>query len=185
MALLLSQLHKLVQGPFAPLLKKTTLPEYSENSDDAHLAALQEMCQSPIRPPKSLALSSSTPEHYSQYSPTAQLCLEALSELRIASALAHSKIATETLCDKTALHIWPGKISQGFVELIYARDPRALVLLAHYCVLLKRNDHVWCIKGIGVGLLNNIWRDLSVEWRDMIKWPMEMSSSRTIDSILL
>lgn len=48
-----------------------------------------------------------------------------------------------------------GSVNQDFVELIYEKDPRVLVLLAHYCVLLKKNDHVWYLRGLGLRLLEN------------------------------
>jgi hypothetical protein len=69
--------------------------------------------------------------------------------------------------------MWPGSVSQDFVELIYERDPRALVLLAHHFVLLKRNDYVWYLRGLGTGLLENIWEALGEEWRPWIQWPIE------------
>lgn len=99
-----------------------------------------------------------------------EICKEALKALRRASVFAHSP--NRTLCDKTSLHIWPGSISQDFLELIYRRDPRALVILAHYCALLKKNNHVWCLRGIGSGLLENIWQALGEEWRPLIQWPI-------------
>lgn len=69
--------------------------------------------------------------------------------------------------------MWPGSVNQDFIELIYERDERALVLLAHYCVLLKRVDHVWYLKGLGEGLLRNIWGVLGREGRSWIGWAVE------------
>ena len=64
-------------------------------------------------------------------------------------------------------------MSQDFVQLIDERYSRALAVLAHYCVLLKRNNHVWHLRGLGEGLLENIWEALGVEWRPWIQWAME------------
>lgn len=57
--------------------------------------------------------------------------------------------------------------------MIYERDERALVILAHYCVLLKKVDHVWYLKGLGKGLLESIWEVLGEEWRPWVRWARE------------
>lgn len=59
------------------------------------------------------------------------------------------------------------------MDLIYERDPRALIVLAHFCVLLKRIDHIWFLRGLGPGLLGNIWKVLGEEWRPWIQWAMD------------
>ena len=93
-----------------------------------------------------------------------------MKELRRISSVSHSPTSVRI---KTSVHMWPGSVSQDFVELIYERDPRALVLLAHHFVLLKRNDYVWYLRGLGTGLLENIWEALGEEWRPWIQWPIE------------
>lgn len=66
--------------------------------------------------------------------------------------------------------MWPGSVDQDFIELIYERDERALVLLAHYCVLLKKVDHIWYLKGLGEGMLREILEVLGTEWWEWVEW---------------
>jgi hypothetical protein len=72
-----------------------------------------------------------------------------------------------------AIHVWPGTVSQRFVELMDERRPEALVLLAHYCVLLKKVNSSWWLQGVGERLLMAIDRELGSEWRPWIEWALE------------
>jgi hypothetical protein len=105
-----------------------------------------------------------------------EICRQALQELRIVSALSYWPSGVRSI--KSSIHMWAGRISQEFVELIYERDPRALVILAHYCVMLKRNDHVWYLKGLGTRLLENIRQVLTKEWLPWIQWPLDFPVSQ-------
>jgi len=179
MAFLAKHFDELKKGPFAPLLRCEPVPNYpSDNPDDEHLTKLEGMLQHPPSLDPLASLSSTPPSSCS--SPTdllfqdarkVEICKEALIELRTSLVLTHP--SNEALFGEASLRIWAGLISQDFVELIYERDPRALVILAHYCVLLKRNDRVWYIRGLGPGMLRNIWQVLGEEWRCWIQWPME------------
>lgn len=104
-----------------------------------------------------------------------EICRRALLELRIVSALSYWSTGIRSI--KSSIHMWSGRISQEFVELIYDRDPRALVIFAHYCVMLKRNDHVWYLKGLGTRLLENIKQALPGEWQPWIQWPLDFPVS--------
>jgi hypothetical protein len=181
MALLAKHWAELAKGPFGPLLDGDPGPNYaSDNPDDEQLAKLEglfsasSLLSCPLLPP-SPDFGSSFPSLIPQEERKLELLREALTELRRVSALPHSP--NRTLCVKTSAYMWPGSVSQDFVELIYERDPRALVLLAHYCILLKRNNHVWYLRGLGAGLLENIWQALGEDWRPWIQWAMEQSAS--------
>jgi hypothetical protein len=165
MALLSNYWDDLTKGPFAPLLHPdSSLGLGSENTDDRHLAKLDEM----LEPPPLEFYSSQV--HLSQDLQKLKVCKGALIELRRIFALLYlpSRPYGEAL-----LRVWLGNVSQEFVELIYERDPRALVIMAHYCVLCKRSNHVWYLKGLGSGLLENIRQALGDEWHPWIRWPIE------------
>ena len=66
-------------------------------------------------------------------------------------------------------------------ELRRRVDERALMILAHYCVLLKKIDHVWYLKGVGEELLENIRQSLSKEWRPRIKWAIDQPVSQNFE----
>jgi hypothetical protein len=180
MALCKSHYHQLSKGLFAPLLANDvvrSLDPDSENPHDKQLAQLDDMLSSPpaILLPHSTNPSSvcSLPISHllSHDTQNVETCKEALAHLRSIMMLVHS--ANPKLQGDVSLRVWPGSISQEFMEMIYERDPKALIILAHYCILLKQNDHIWYVKGLGAGLLANIWLALPEEWQPWIKWPME------------
>jgi hypothetical protein len=73
----------------------------------------------------------------------------------------------------TALHIWPAKVSQDYLDLLKERDPAALVLLAHYCLLLEPLESNWYMSGFRKRLLTRIYNQLDDEWRQWLQWPLE------------
>lgn len=71
----------------------------------------------------------------------------------------------------TAVNIWPARISLEYLELLRAREPAALVLLAHYSVLLGPLEQSWYMSGFRKRLLERIYRQLDEEWRQWLDWP--------------
>ena len=65
---------------------------------------------------------------------------------------------------------WPIVIPDAFIEMVQAHNPYALVLLAHYCILLKRNDSRWWIEGKAEELLTKIRTILDREWGGEESW---------------
>ena len=57
-------------------------------------------------------------------------------ELGLAFSLTQDLGALFTTWD--ALRVWPMRISDDFINLLSSWHPGALILLAHYCILLKR-----------------------------------------------
>ncbi len=68
---------------------------------------------------------------------------------------------------------WPIMIPDSYIALVQSRNPHALVLLAHYCVLLKRVDDRWWIQGKAEHLLGTIRHELGVAWEPWIEWPLQ------------
>lgn len=179
MALLANNRQKLSRGPFAPLLNDDNVFDCLSDESDDQLARLEEMLI-PTFPPQLMTLLSSTPPSKFGSSPAyldpqdarkAEISKTALKELRKGMKLLRPP--NRARYGEASIRVWPGSISQDFMELIYERNPRALVILAHYCVLLKKVDHVWYLRGLGQGLLENIWEALGEEWRPWIQWPMD------------
>lgn len=96
-------------------------------------------------------------------------CCEALNILR--KLLAMTATPNQTIAVKTLVLSWPAQISQRYIELMSERKPEALVVLAHYCIMLKMIDSFWFMKGCAVRLLGQCRRDLSKEWHPHIEWP--------------
>jgi hypothetical protein len=72
-----------------------------------------------------------------------------------------------------ALRVWPMHLSVSFLELINEEHPGSLVLLAHYCILLKKIEGHWYFDGRSRRLMKAILGKLEPEWWACIRWPLE------------
>ncbi|OAQ71140.1 C6 zinc finger domain-containing protein [Pochonia chlamydosporia 170] len=68
---------------------------------------------------------------------------------------------------------WFTYLPQDFVQLIFSRNCRALVILAHYAVFLKLTTGVWWLIGVGARSLQDICTFLGPAWYDELEAPMK------------
>ncbi|MCJ1274391.1 hypothetical protein MMC21_002187 [Puttea exsequens] len=85
-------------------------------------------------------------------------------------------------CEVSIAFLWPVLVPSEFMKLLNSRRPIALVILAHYCVILHHLDDYWWTRGWAMHIIRNIHRELEDEWRCWIQWP---SSVITVDEKVL
>ena len=66
---------------------------------------------------------------------------------------------------------WPALLSPDYVNLLHQRQAEALVILAHYAVLLHRGRHWWLIGEGGQFLLESICESLGSRWQKWLELP--------------
>ncbi|KAL2061316.1 hypothetical protein VTL71DRAFT_7589 [Oculimacula yallundae] len=70
---------------------------------------------------------------------------------------------------------WTIFIPSHFCDMVEDRVPQALILVAVYCVVLKRAEDLWYIKGKAESLLHAVERELRLkgggEWERWLEWP--------------
>jgi Fungal specific transcription factor domain len=71
------------------------------------------------------------------------------------------------------IHAWPIRVPESFIQMVNQQRPEALILLAHYCLLLNKVDHLWWIQGMSRHLLQTIHKALGQEWESWIVWPLQ------------
>jgi hypothetical protein len=154
---------ELKEGPLGALIHgRYNDRDYApENPNDEQFAKLQEM----FSPNKSSStqLSERSVEIYTA----------TLEDLRQVAG----RFYLPSVINDSPLRYWAGSLRDEFAELLYDRDPRALVILAYYCVLLKRANHFWYLRDLGSGLLENIRKALPKEWLPWIEWALEQPVS--------
>lgn len=91
----------------------------------------------------------------------------------LSAAFASTSVLGDSFTTWDALRVWPMRLSIEFLELLKGLHPGALVLLAHYCILLKRVRGAWYFEGRAERLLSMILKHLDVEWHWAIRWPLE------------
>jgi hypothetical protein len=75
-----------------------------------------------------------------------------------------------------ASFVWPVNLPPKFAELLSEKQPEALVILAHYCVLIQWSETQdnWFIDGWGRYILKTIQDSVPDNWSEHLKWPEEM-----------
>ncbi|RDW58295.1 hypothetical protein BP5796_12225 [Coleophoma crateriformis] len=99
-------------------------------------------------------------------------CREALNDLRRVFAM----IATpnQTVSTRTLVYCWLARLSNRFILLMNKQNPEALIVLAHYSVMLNMIDEYWFMKGWGVRLLEQCQSKLCGAQLELISWPLEV-----------
>ena len=78
------------------------------------------------------------------------------------------------IIDVTSLALsWVVRIPELYISMVSRREPVALAVLAHFCLLLNRMEKVWWISGLGRHLLQDINRTLGKAWEPHISWPLQ------------
>lgn len=148
-------LNWLVSGPLGGCLETpcAQAPAFSQNPDDSHFVRILMLFQS-------------------IGTEDALICGEALNLLRTLFAM----IATpnQTVSTKTLIYTWPAKVCESYISIMTERKPEALLVLAHYCIMLKLIDSFWFMNGCASRLLAQCRKDLSEEWHPYISWPLSV-----------
>ena len=92
-------------------------------------------------------------------------------------AIEHLSISLEQLingCEpKDYAFCWIYRVPARFVELVCEREPFALVLLAHYVVILHHLKDSWWMGDWGTRIFKVIVECLEPEWHQLISWPAD------------
>jgi hypothetical protein len=73
---------------------------------------------------------------------------------------------------------WPVLAPAEYTDLLAQRRPEALIILAHYAVLLHRHRHLWIVGDGGQFLIETIIKYLGSHWSKWLAWP-----SAVIDAV--
>ncbi|RMD43481.1 hypothetical protein DV735_g1631, partial [Chaetothyriales sp. CBS 134920] len=75
-----------------------------------------------------------------------------------------------------ASFVWPITLPPHFLDLLGEKQPEALVILAHYCVVIYwgERDNTWFLRGWASYMLETIKRSIPGSWLEHLKWPDEM-----------
>lgn len=148
----------ITQGPLKPILTWDNLDELAAESN-------------PVEPARFSALSKLwDPMDVSVSATEVEALDEALRWLKII----YTMIIT---CAKTdpasAALTWPVRVPEFYLLMVDSRQPAALIVLAHFCLLLNKVDDFWWIQGLSRRLLKEIDRILGKQWESWISWPLQ------------
>ncbi|KAI5780046.1 hypothetical protein EDC01DRAFT_284730 [Geopyxis carbonaria] len=76
------------------------------------------------------------------------------------------------MAEESRAFIWPITASERFVGLLMQLRPRALLVLAHYCVFFASLKEMWWVRDRAAEELGTIGGLLEERWRVYLEWPM-------------
>ncbi|KAF2114918.1 hypothetical protein BDV96DRAFT_87955 [Lophiotrema nucula] len=88
-------------------------------------------------------------------------------------AFAHTFSMDSRLGSKYAVLFWVERVEQGYLELLAMHKPRALILLAHCAILLKRASKFWYFEGFAEHVVSELKPYLSEEFLPWMEWPLQ------------
>jgi hypothetical protein len=69
--------------------------------------------------------------------------------------------------------MFPANVTQRFVELLAAKDPRALTIAEYFFMLLKMEDHIWWLDRLFGREFKDLMNELLKNWWPRMEWPLE------------
>ncbi|EXJ93743.1 hypothetical protein A1O1_02136 [Capronia coronata CBS 617.96] len=96
---------------------------------------------------------------------------DAASHLALAFAY-YSQPSTGPCTTWDILQAWPLRLSDAFLAMMASGHPGALILLAHYAILLKDIEQQWYFRGRATRLIQRIAERLDQRWQTYIESPL-------------
>lgn len=135
--------------------------DFSFNPEDSRLAAVEALILDNVASQPEPSLSD-------------QANSEALYLLRWCFALLYDPVSGIEI--KQTINIWVKVVPQAYLEAIRNLHPGALVILAHWCMMLNQAKMYWYLRDSAAKVLSCIWDVLGDEWREKISWPLQVVS---------
>ncbi|PON27130.1 hypothetical protein TGAM01_v204079 [Trichoderma gamsii] len=75
---------------------------------------------------------------------------------------------------RTWLHFvwWPGAIDQEYLDLLARKDQMALIILIHWCAVMKSSPKKWFMEGWAENVSRPVIPQIGQEWDGVMEWPL-------------
>jgi len=93
---------------------------------------------------------------------------------RLRRLLKASSQTEDSVIRRAFASIWPVVISDTFIQLLSQLQPLALVIMAHYCLLIKNCHSCWYMEHRAYHMFDAVKRNLSEEWTIYIEHPLRV-----------
>jgi hypothetical protein len=97
---------------------------------------------------------------------------------RLRKLLAAASVASDMASKRTLSSIWLVTVADIFIRLLREQRPPAVIILAHYCLLLKRCEECWYMEHRAHDLFEAVRQGLREEWVVHIKHPLTVFRGR-------
>lgn len=86
---------------------------------------------------------------------------------------AEEKLGRGMLAANFQAFLWLYRVSDDFVLCLQQQHATAMVIYAHFVVLIKRLDWSWIIENWPNHLMSQVYESVDQSWRAWLRWPME------------
>jgi hypothetical protein len=93
---------------------------------------------------------------------------------KLTNMLAGVASGLDSISRRIASSVWACKVSETYIRMLREQRPPALIILAHYCLLLKQCEDCWFMKHRAAGLIESIQGCLGAEWHIYIDRPRKV-----------
>ena len=83
-------------------------------------------------------------------------------------------LPSDPINTKRAINIWIESVPEAFLEGLRGCRPTSLVVLAHWCIMLKRAEMYWYLQDSAYQVLSDIHNVLADSWKERIAWPLQI-----------
>jgi hypothetical protein len=105
--------------------------------------------------------------------------IDAISHLR--NLLAASACLLSPVMQKVAASMWPCLVKDAYVRLLSEQRPLALIIIAHYYILLKNVKDCWYLEHYVRNLFKDVEKRLGKDWGRYIERPCRIVVSEVLD----
>lgn len=67
---------------------------------------------------------------------------------------------------------WLYRLPETYISLLQEKEPAALVILAHWSILLRYMRPVWYMRGWDYHVIDGVQRSLPWDWKEWASWPL-------------
>lgn len=86
--------------------------------------------------------------------------------------------STEFSVEDRLLLVWPILVGAEYLTLLTARAPVALIILAHYAVMISLRPSAWWAARWPVKVMYSMAQSLGSEWSGFLAWPYSQLNNR-------
>jgi len=152
------------KGPLSPLLRRGSVPNSDAARSSIHIP--QDFDEALIRLGGYNERTYETADSHEMYN-------QAIQSLRVCVEKVKANPG-----DRAAAINWLVFLENSYVSSLKDNQPLALVILAHYGIVLNGLRDSWFVQGLGTRVIEVVHRSLSEKWRPLVHWPMEQVGLR-------
>jgi hypothetical protein len=152
------------KGPLSPLLRRGAIPSSDATKNSIHVP--KDFDEALVRLGGYNERTYETADSHEMYKQAIQSLRDCLEKIEANPG------------DKAAAINWLVFLESSYVSSLKDNQPLALVILAHYGIVLNGLRDSWFVQGLGTRVIEVVHMSLSEKWRPLVHWPMEQVGLR-------